>query len=82
MVALAQWSAMHPWFPAIARRSWWIATLIGALVAYVLGYLPSTLMDRGEEAGATLLAEPSQYIITHFTYNVPSLVFIVIGVLR
>jgi hypothetical protein len=49
-VGLAQWWAMHPSFPAITRRAWWLATLVGALVAYVLGYLPSTLMSLGEGA--------------------------------
>src|SRR4030042_5174339 len=38
---LAQWWGMHPWFPLIRRTSWWLATLIGALVAYVLGYRPT-----------------------------------------
>ncbi|MEZ4710217.1 MAG: hypothetical protein R3A44_23640 [Caldilineaceae bacterium] len=61
VIGLAQWWAMHPWFPAIGRRTWWIATLIGALVAYVLGYLPSTLMDLGAEAGAELVPEPPQW---------------------
>lgn len=62
-VGLAQWWAMHPWFSSITRRAWWIATLIGALLAYVLGYLPSTLMDLGAEAGAAPVAEPPQWII-------------------
>src|SRR4030042_2146874 len=53
LVGLAQWWAMHPWFPGITRRAWWLATLIGALVAYVLGYLPSTLMDIGEQRRTT-----------------------------
>ena len=42
IVGLAQWWAMHPWFPGIGRFAWWRGTLIGALIAYVLGYLPST----------------------------------------
>ncbi|MEZ4657005.1 MAG: hypothetical protein R2911_05490 [Caldilineaceae bacterium] len=66
IVGLAQWWAMHPWFPAIKRRAWWIATLIGALLAYILGYLPSTVMDLGAEAGAAPVAEPPQWIILLF----------------
>ena len=50
IVGLAQWWAMHPWFQAISRRAWWSATLVGALVAYVLGYLPSTIMNLSEQA--------------------------------
>jgi hypothetical protein len=38
--------------------------LIGALVAYVLGYLPSTLMNMGEAtASSAPMAEPPQWII-------------------
>jgi magnesium-transporting ATPase (P-type) len=64
-VGLAQWWAMHPWFPAISRFSWWLATLIGALIAYVLGYLPSTLMDMGASASQSTAApiEPPQWVI-------------------
>ena len=64
IVGLAQWWAMHPGFPSIGRFAWWRATLIGALIAYVLGYLPSTLMSMGEatSAGAPL-AEPPQWIV-------------------
>jgi magnesium-transporting ATPase (P-type) len=64
MVGLAQWWAMHPWFPSIKRFSWWLATLVGALIAYVLGYLPSTLMDMGTSASQTAApVEPPQWIV-------------------
>jgi hypothetical protein len=64
IVGLAQWWAMHPWFPLINKFVWWRATLIGALVAYVLGYLPSTLMNMGEAtASSAPMAEPPQWII-------------------
>jgi hypothetical protein len=63
LVGLAQWWAMHPWFPAISRRAWWLATLVGALAAYVLGYLPSTLMSLGEGASQSQAAEPPQWIV-------------------
>jgi hypothetical protein len=48
IVDLAQWWAMQPWFPLIGRFAWWRATLVGALLAYGLGYLPSTLMSMGK----------------------------------
>jgi hypothetical protein len=64
IVGLAQWWAMHPWFPFIRKFVWWRATLIGALVAYVLGYLPSTLMNMGEAAASSApMAEPPQWVI-------------------
>ena len=63
-VGLAQWWAMHPWFPAIERFPWWRGTLVGALLAYVLGYLPSTLMSMGEAgAPSAAVAEPPQWVV-------------------
>jgi hypothetical protein len=58
VVGMLQWWAMKPWFPMIKFRSWWMATTIGALVAYVIGYLPSTMMDFGAEASVEVF-EPS-----------------------
>jgi hypothetical protein len=65
LVGLAQWWAMHPWFPMIQRTSWWLATLIGALLAYGMGYLPSTLMSLGEQTtqSQASVAEPAQWIV-------------------
>lgn len=66
IVGLAQWRAMRPWFPGITARGWWLGTLGGALLAYVLGYLPSTLMNLGEAAAdsaAPAVQEPAQWIV-------------------
>jgi hypothetical protein len=63
LVGLAQWWAMQPWFPTITRWGWWRATLVGALVAYGLGYLPSTLMSLAQEGGAPVAAEPPRAIV-------------------
>lgn len=63
VIGLAQWWAFHPWFPAIRRRAWWVATLVGALLAYVLGYLPSTLMSLGGTASQAQVAEPPQWLV-------------------
>lgn len=65
LVGLSQWWAMHPWFPAVQRFDWWRATLIGALVAYVLGYLPSTLMglSASTSTGEAPVAEPPQAVV-------------------
>ena len=63
-VGLAQWWAMRPRFPTIGRFAWWRGTFIGALVAYVLGYLPSTIMSMGQAAGSGApAAEPPQWIV-------------------
>lgn len=63
-VGLAQWWAMRPWFPNIGHYAWWRGTMIGALLAYVLGYLPSTIMSMGEAtASSAPMAEPPQWVI-------------------
>lgn len=63
-VGLAQWWAMSPWFPSIERFAWWRGTMIGALIAYVLGYIPSTLMNMGEAtASSAPMVEPPQWIV-------------------
>ena len=63
-VGLAQWWAMRPRFPSIGRFEWWRGTFIGALVAYVLGYLPSTIMSMGTATGSSGPAtEPPQWIV-------------------
>jgi hypothetical protein len=63
-VGLAQWWAMRPRFSSIGRFEWWRATFIGALVAYVMGYLPSTIMSMGEASGSSGPAvEPAQWIV-------------------
>jgi hypothetical protein len=61
IVGLVQWWAMQPHFPGIKRFAWWRGTLIGALIAYVLGYLPSTLMDMGASA-SQVAVEPPQWV--------------------
>ena len=66
VVGLLQWWAMHPWFQAIQCRSWWLATLVGSLVAYVLGWMPSTIMNLSQEVEAspsTPASEPPQWVI-------------------
>ena len=55
---------MGPRFPSIGRFEWWRGTFIGALIAYVLGYLPSTIMSMGETTGSGGSAtEPAQWIV-------------------
>jgi hypothetical protein len=63
-VGLAQWWAMQPRFPSLGPVEWWRATFLGALIAYILGYLPSTIMSMGETAAsAPPMTEPPQWIV-------------------
>jgi hypothetical protein len=64
VVGLLQHRAVHPWLPALSRRSWWWATLWGALTAYVLGWLPSTVIAlMSVEDGREPAAQPAQWLV-------------------
>jgi hypothetical protein len=65
VVGLSQHWAMRPWFPQVSRLHWWLGTLAGALLAYVLGYLPSTLMSLSAVAdpAAAPVQEPPQLVV-------------------
>jgi hypothetical protein len=63
LLGFLQWAAYRPWFSPIRLRTWWLATLAGALMAYILGYLPSTLMDLSAAGGETTMEEPAQWVI-------------------
>ena len=61
LVGWLQWRVLRAVFPPISLRAWWLGTLIGALIAYVLGYLPSTLFDlaaQGAPAKAPAQGKP------------------------
>jgi hypothetical protein len=52
VVGYAQWRVLRVPLPELAARPWVVATVVGALVAWTLGMLPTTLMGMGGEAGA------------------------------
>lgn len=63
VVGWAQWRVINPWLPKITFKAWWGATLIGALIAYCLGYLPSTIMSLQDQSTQTAAVEPEQWVI-------------------
>lgn len=64
-VGVSQYWAMGSWFPSITQLGWWKATLVGALLAYFLGYLPSTILNLVEvsEPAAAPVSEPPQAVV-------------------
>jgi len=58
VVGLLQWSVIRHPFPLVTRRSWVVSTVAGAVVAWFLGSLPSTLMDMGAQATGAAVQEP------------------------
>jgi len=63
VVGLLQWSVLRRPFPAIARRAWVLASVIGAVAAWFLGSLPSTLMDMGAQETGAAPPEPPTWLI-------------------
>ena len=63
IVGLAQWSVLRRSFPLVARRSWIGATVLGAMVAWFFGSLPSTLMDMGGQQSGGAAQEPPTAIV-------------------
>jgi hypothetical protein len=51
VVGYAQWRVLRRPLPMVRARSWVGATVLGALVAWSLGMLPSTVVSMGGQAG-------------------------------
>jgi hypothetical protein len=60
VVGWAQWSVLRRALPGLRARSWIGATVLGALVAWCLGMLPSTIMSLTPQP-ATAPAGPSPF---------------------
>ena len=69
IVGLAQWSVLRHRLE-VARRAWVGATIAGALLAWMLGSLPSTLMQAGADAGQSAMAEPSLGLVLLFASGI------------
>jgi hypothetical protein len=64
IVGWFQWRIIRDLFEKISFKSWWLATLIGALTAWFLGSLPSSLMGMGaEEVGSTPIEPPLALVL-------------------
>lgn len=60
-VGIAQWIVLRHPLPGLSRRSWLLATIVGAVVAWMLGMIPSTLFSFNEEASTT--NEPAMILV-------------------
>ncbi len=62
IVGFLQWRVLREAFPTLRANDWWQATAAGALIAYVAGYLPSTVIGMGEAVSQTAVVEPPQWL--------------------
>ena len=51
-VGYGQWAVLRRRLPQISARAWIGATMLGALIAWTLGMVPSTIMNMSAEASA------------------------------
>jgi hypothetical protein len=65
LVGWLQWRVLRRVLAGISLRAWWLGTLVGALLAYILGYLPSTLIDLAGQSALepAPMAEPPQWVV-------------------
>jgi NhaP-type Na+/H+ or K+/H+ antiporter len=63
IVGYAQWRAMQPDLARVTRRSWLLATIFGAIVAWFFGSLPFTLMNISQDASQAPIQEPPQALV-------------------
>jgi hypothetical protein len=50
IIGTAQWLVLHRVLPVLRAKSWITATMIGAIIAWLLGRIPSALADAGGES--------------------------------
>jgi len=75
-VGIGQWLVLRQRLPALPLRSWWIATGLGALVAWTFGMIPSTMMTFGAEITP---AAPPPELSDALTYTLAALMGLALG---
>src|SRR4051812_17276668 len=75
IVGAAQWRVLHEHFPSIRARAWIIATMLGSLVAWLFGMIPSTLLSLGAEADSA----PSPDLPALLFFGLAALLGLVLG---
>lgn len=63
VVGWAQWRVLRRALPAVARGTWILATIVGAVVAWLLGMLPSTLMSSEPNASGPPVEPPRAVVL-------------------
>ncbi|MEZ4615319.1 MAG: hypothetical protein R2867_07375 [Caldilineaceae bacterium] len=76
-VGWLQWRMLRQYLPQLSFVSWWWATALGALVAWTLGMIPSTLMALSEEA--TAATGPPAEISDLLMYTLAAVMGFVLG---
>ncbi len=57
-----QWRVLRRALPGLTLVAWWLGTAAGALIAWTMGMLPSTLINMAEAGGGAPPPEISQWL--------------------
>ncbi|NIM94513.1 MAG: hypothetical protein GTO18_12500 [Anaerolineales bacterium] len=63
IVGLAQWSVLRFTVAGITRRMWVVATIVGAVLAWLLGSIPMTIAGLSIESTTSGTEEPPQALV-------------------
>ena len=64
-VGIGQWLVLRRPLPTLSLRAWWLATSLGALVAWTLGMVPSTLLSMSAEAAESAPPPEMSNLLTY-----------------
>lgn len=78
-VGVAQGRLLRQALPKLTVREWWIATMIGALIAWTLGMIPSTLMSFTTEATSAATETAPPEMSDALMYTLAALMGLVLG---
>lgn len=74
-VGFAQWWVLHKALPQMRWQAWFVATAIGAFMAWTLGMIPSTALSLSAETSAGPPPEVNNWLV----YSLAALMGIVLG---
>ena len=63
VVGFVQWAVLRRAIAGVGRRSWVIATVLGAVVAWFFASIPMTLAGLSAEPGSQAVEEPPQAMV-------------------
>jgi len=63
IVGLAQWHVLRTAFGRLARRTWVVATILGAVIAWACGSLPMTVASLGAGGEQAAASEPQGWVM-------------------
>jgi hypothetical protein len=63
VVGFAQWVVLRHTIQGISWRSWVLATIIGALIAWFFGSIPMTMASLSQPSASTPASEPPQTVV-------------------